>query len=93
MRSRGRAILPDTQLNERISQAIRPGGRIDLDELVSTLRDVYPEYRRQKLTPFTRRVQGVLEQHSAGDSEQQQPQSLTPVRVIMHRTQNLHVYR
>lgn len=71
-------MLPDSQLDERISQAVRPGEHMDLDELVGALRDVYPEYRRQKLTPFSRRVQGVLEKRGAGDSAQ--PQSLPQVR-------------
>lgn len=33
---------------------------MDVEELVNVLRDVYPEYRRQKLNPFTRCVEEIM---------------------------------
>ena len=56
---RGRA-RSENELRERISIAVRPGEDMDVDELVNVLRDVYPEYRRQKLNPFTRCVEEVM---------------------------------
>lgn len=50
----------ENELRERISIAVRPGEDMDVEELVNVLRDVYPEYRRQKLNPFTRCVEEIL---------------------------------
>lgn len=50
----------ENELRERILIAVRPGEDMDVEELVNVLRDVYPEYRRQKLNPFTRCVEEIM---------------------------------
>lgn len=50
----------ENELRDRVSIAVRPGEDMDVEELVNVLRDVYPEYRRQKLNPFTRCVEEIM---------------------------------
>lgn len=91
-RGNGLRGVRDKQLEDRIAQAVGPDERMDLDELVGALRDVYPEYRRQKLTPFTRRVQDVVEQREAEQPPQARLQAAQAIAAQVSSSARLQTY-
>eukprot|EP00892_Ulva_mutabilis_P001467 jgi/Ulvmu1/11320/UM074_0035.1 len=56
----------ENELRERVAIVVRPGEEMDVDELVDVLRDVYPEYRRQKRNPLARCVEEIMSSINQG---------------------------